>query len=189
MPFTPFHLGSALCLGIPLRRYIHAPTFILSNVVLDIEPLLVLVFGLDYPLHGFFHTLVAAIGVGVALGFVMFYVEGRMHPFYKALLLEGDMILGKRSYIMAGVMGTTLHVLFDSPLYLDIKPLYPLDANPFYGSLSSPEIHLLSFWMGILGLTFYLLLVLFNAYGRLQERHKGVLGSCLKNAEHAIGQE
>lgn len=56
MPFTPFHLGPALCLGSPLREYIHAPTLILANVVLDIEPLIMLITGLSYPLYGYLHT-------------------------------------------------------------------------------------------------------------------------------------
>jgi len=51
MPFTPFHLGPALGLGLPLRRYVYVPTFILANVIVDVEPFLVLFLGLRYPLH------------------------------------------------------------------------------------------------------------------------------------------
>jgi hypothetical protein len=72
MPFTPFHLGPAIAVGLPMRKYFHAPTFIVGNLVLDIEPLLVLVLGVRYPLHGYLHTLVLAIVVGLLLGFVMF---------------------------------------------------------------------------------------------------------------------
>ena len=170
MPFTPFHLGPALFLGIPLRKYIHAPTFILANVILDVEPLLVLTLGLNYPLHGYLHTFIAAISIGVIFSLAMFFLERIMHPLYKTLLFETDAILKKRSFLIAGVMGTMLHVLFDSPLYPDIKPFYPLAANPLYGSASSLEISLLSVWMGILGITFYLLLVLSKTYTRVRER-------------------
>jgi len=48
MPFTPFHLGPALTIGLPLRRFIHAPTFIVANVIVDVEPFLVMVLGLNY---------------------------------------------------------------------------------------------------------------------------------------------
>lgn len=166
MPFTPFHLGPALCLGIPLRKYIHAPTFILANVVLDIEPLLVLITGLNYPLHGYFHTFIAAVGVGVAFGFVMFFLERPMHPLYKRLLLEPEATFKKSQFIIAGVLGTMLHVLFDAPLYWDIKPFYPLTANPLYGSVSSLEIYLLSVWMGVLGIILYSLLFIVWVYKR-----------------------
>jgi membrane-bound metal-dependent hydrolase YbcI (DUF457 family) len=166
MPFTPFHLGPALCLGIPLRKYIHAPTFIVANVLLDIEPLLVLITGLNYPLHGYLHTFVAAIGVGIAFGLVMFFLERSMRPLYKGLQLEPEATFKKSQFIIAGVLGTMLHVLFDAPLYWDIKPFYPLTANPLYGSVSSLEIYLLSVWMGILGIILYSLQFIVWVYKR-----------------------
>ena len=88
MPFTPFHLGPALALGIPLRKYVHAPTFILANVAVDIEPFIVLLLRLDYPLHGYLHTFLFALLFGLAIGFVMFYLEKFFHPLYSTLLLE-----------------------------------------------------------------------------------------------------
>ena len=186
MPFTPFHLGPALCLGIPLRKYIHAPTFILANVLLDIEPLLVLITGLSYPLHGYLHTFVAAIGVGVAFGFVMFFFERTIHPLYRKLLLEPEATFKKSHFIIAGVLGTMLHVLFDSPLYWDIKPFYPLTVNPLYGSVSSLEIYLLSVWMGILGIIFYLLLLTVWAYKRLQKRPSKTQGNNTKIIQEGL---
>jgi hypothetical protein len=181
MPFTPFHLGPALCLGIPLRNYIHAPTFILANVILDIEPLLVLVMGLNYPLHGYFHTFIAAFGIGVAFGLVMFFLERTMPPVYRTVLLEPQTTFKKPQFIVAGVLGTMLHVLFDAPLYWDIKPFYPLTANPLYGSVSSLEIYLLSVWMGILGIIFYSLLLIIWAYKRLRKQPKTRLEKITKN--------
>lgn len=169
MPFTPFHLGPALFFAIPLRRYIHAPTFILANVLLDVEPLFVLVLGLNYPLHGYLHTFAAAVVVGVVFGFAMFFLERSMHPLYKTLLLEPDAVFNKSQFIVAGVLGTMLHVLFDAPLYWDIKPFYPLTVNPLYGSASSVEIDILSGWLGILGVTFYLILLIVWAHKRLRK--------------------
>jgi len=160
MPFTPFHLGPALCLGVPFRSYVHAPTFILANVVLDFEPLLVLTLGLNYPLHGYLHTFLAAIVLGFAFGLGMFLIEGRMHPLYETLQLEPETPLKRSRFTIAGVAGTLLHVLFDSPLYSDIKPFYPLTLNPLYGSVSSSDIFLITFVMGIFGIAFYILILL-----------------------------
>jgi hypothetical protein len=173
MPFTPFHLGPAVCLGVPLRNYFHAPTFILANIIIDIEPLIVLTAGLNYPLHGYFHTFLAAVFVGIAFGLVMFFLEKHMHPLYSALQLEQEVKSNKAKFVVAGILGTTLHVLFDSPLYSDIKPFYPLNANPLYGLVSSSEILLVCVWMGVLGVTFYALL-LFRVYKRLQTRQREV---------------
>jgi hypothetical protein len=160
MPFTPLHLGPALCLGLPLRSYIHAPTFILANVLLDVEPLIVLLLGLNYPLHGYLHTFASAIGVGLAFGFLMFLLERPMGSLYKKLLLKPKVLFKKSQFIVAGVLGAMLHVLFDAPLYWEIKPFYPLTANPLYGWASALEIYLLSFWMGVFGIIFYLLLII-----------------------------
>ena len=43
--------------------------------------------------------------------------------------------------MFAGVLGTLLHVLLDSPLYDDIRPFYPLTANPLYNPALSSEVY------------------------------------------------
>jgi hypothetical protein len=162
MPFTPFHLGPALCLGLPLRKYMHAPTFIVANVILDIEPFLVLIFGLEYPLHGYFHTFLLAFFVGLALGYVMLLLERYLYPLYKALLLETDSRTRLKPFVLAGALGTMLHVLLDSPLYSDILPFYPLTANPLYNPALSSEVYSLCVWMGILGAVIYVGLLVYR---------------------------
>jgi hypothetical protein len=152
-------LGPALCVGLPLRKYVHAPTFILANIILDIEPLIVLLMGLNYPLHGYFHTFVAAIVVGTVLGFVMFLFERILYPLHRKLRLEQEATFKKTNFIVAGVLGTMLHVLFDSPLYGEIRPFYPFTINPMYGLVPSIEVYLLCIGMGVLGIISYLFLL------------------------------
>ncbi|MFW9804127.1 MAG: hydrolase [Candidatus Thorarchaeota archaeon] len=160
MPFTPFHLGPALCLGLPLREYIHTPTFILANVILDIEPFLVLILGLEYPLHGYFHAFLLAFIVGLALGSTMLLLEGYLHPLYRMLLLETDSKTSLKRFVLAGFLGTMFHVLLDSPLYTDIRPFYPLTANPLYNPALSMEVYSLCVWMGIIGAAIYVGLIM-----------------------------
>jgi membrane-bound metal-dependent hydrolase YbcI (DUF457 family) len=126
--------------------------------------MLVLFLGLEYPLHGYLHTLVAALGVGIGLGFVMFLLEKPLKPVYTRLLLEPKAQLKKSQFILAGVLGTMLHILFDAPLYWEIKPFYPITTNPLYGLLSSSEVYFLCFWMGILGIIFYSILLISSFY-------------------------
>jgi membrane-bound metal-dependent hydrolase YbcI (DUF457 family) len=99
----------------------------------------------------------------------MFFLERPMHPLYKRLLLETEAPFKKSQFIIAGILGAMLHVLFDAPLYWEIKPFYPLTVNPLYGSVSSLEIYLLSFWMGVIGIIFYLTLILFRTYKRVRK--------------------
>jgi len=167
MPFTPFHFGPALGLGLPLRKYMHTPTFILASVILDIEPFLVLHYGLDYPLHGYSHTFILAFFVGPLLGYVTYVLERALQPIYKVFLLETGNDLKLRFFLLAGAFGTTLHVLLDSPLYTDIRPFYPLTANLLYNPALSSEIYSLCVWMGILGVIYYAGLLIFLAYRKL----------------------
>jgi hypothetical protein len=171
MPFTPFHLGPALGLGLPLRKYMHAPTFILANFAVDIEPFLVLFLNLHYPLHGYLHTFALAFFFGLAIGFVMFYVEKFLRPAYKVLLLEPSDTPKMPAFLVAGAFGAILHVLFDSPMYTDIQPFFPLTVNHLYNSVSSPAIYLTCVWLGILGLLFYAGLALLHVYKKRRNAH------------------
>jgi membrane-bound metal-dependent hydrolase YbcI (DUF457 family) len=156
MPFTPLHLGPALAVGLPLKKYIHLPTFIVANVILDIEPLIVLMFGLDYPLHGYLHTFLSAITVGLLLGFTMFKIERPLKGLYLKIQLETGKTLPLTSFLIAGVFGAALHVIFDALLYPEMHPLFPLATNPFLGfHVSSLSVFLLCFWLGILALLYY----------------------------------
>ncbi|MCX8181675.1 MAG: hypothetical protein N3D12_01005 [Candidatus Methanomethyliaceae archaeon] len=67
MPFTLFHLGAALAIGIPLRNIVHVPTLILTSMILDFDSFVVLVLGLNCPLHGYFHIIIVSLIVGVFL--------------------------------------------------------------------------------------------------------------------------
>lgn len=170
MPFTPFHFGPALGFGLPLRKYIHVPTFILANVILDVEPFLVLYYGLNYPLHGYLHTLVIAFFVGLSLGYVAFIFERLLRPIYRMLILESSDNMNLKSFVLAGVLGTMLHVLLDSPLYTDVRPFFPLTVNPLYNPSLSLEIYILCFWMGVFGIIWYVALLVLLAYKKLSAK-------------------
>lgn len=166
MPFTPFHLGPGLGLGLPLRRYLHAPTFLLASVIVDVEPLLVLFLGLRYPLHGYLHTFLLAIPIGLVLGCVMFLLENLLHPLYRIFLLETGSSLRLRSFVVAGGLGTGLHVLLDTPLYSDITPFYPMTTNPFHNPALTQEIYSLCIWLGAFGIVYYIGLLGLSIYRR-----------------------
>ena len=170
MPFTPFHLGPALALGLPLRSHIHTPTFLLANIIVDVEPFLVLFLGLRYPLHGYLHTFLLAIPLGFLLGYVMFFLERVLQPLYKMFMLEKNDGLGLKPFLLAGGLGTSLHVLFDAPLYSDIRPFYPSAANLLYNPSLIPEIYGLCVWMGVFGVAYYIALAGLSIYRRLSKK-------------------
>ena len=108
-----------------------------------------LVCGLRYPLHGLLHIFFLAFFAGLALAYVMFLLEKILHPLSKVQLIEFNKNLSLKSFLVAGVLGTTFHVLFDSPLYDDTHPFFPLTMNPMYNPNLSIEIYSVCVWIGI----------------------------------------
>ncbi|MEM0027745.1 MAG: hydrolase [Ignisphaera sp.] len=125
--------------GYFFRKKVHWPTFILASVVVDLEPFLVFVGVLQrYPLHGYMHTFLLGSLCGVLLGYAM-YITRKMHAglFKRLALVENE--IGSAGYLVGGLAGWDLHILMDSPLYTDIKPFYPVQANPLYNAWSYPS--------------------------------------------------
>jgi len=132
MPFTTYHMGVALLVGYPLRRWIDWPTFIVSSIIIDLEPFIVLMAGLRYPTHGLMHTFILSIPFGSAVGFILYVFRERYSRLMVNLALT-DRAYGIGAYISAGILGFSLHTLMDSPLYGEMKPFYPLESNPMLG--------------------------------------------------------
>lgn len=155
MPFTPFHLGPALFFGFLLFRYIHFPAFIIANVILDIEPFSILFFNLGYPLHGFFHSFAGGSIVAIILAILMSKLDKYIQD--RAGIFKLRQNFSSRRIWIASFSGIYLHILFDSPLYRDIKPFYPFDFNPFFniGIFSGFDIYILCILLFIAGVLMY----------------------------------
>ncbi|MBD3261143.1 MAG: hypothetical protein GF334_05590 [Candidatus Altiarchaeales archaeon] len=123
MPFTAFHLGPAFLLA-ALLTPLALPPLIIGSIAVDVEPALILVLGLDLPLHGFLHSLL----FGVLLAFILSFI-------YSFLLGQKFIFVFFFMYL-----GHTVHVILDSMLYSDIKPFLPFGFNPLYGLLSSIQV-------------------------------------------------
>lgn len=154
MPFTLFHFGPALLLGLLSLNYLHFMTFIVANVIVDVEPLLVLIFDLNYPLHGFFHSFLGGFIIGVCFSVFMFLLYSHF-PLLRKLFFLDYGCSSLRGFISAGVLGVFIHILFDSPLYSDIRPFFPLTVNPFYNPSITSSIYFLCVVMFLLGLFLY----------------------------------
>jgi len=155
MPFTPFHFGPALFFGLLFFRYIHFPTFIIANVIVDIEPFLILFFDLDYPLHGFFHSFAGGSIIAIVLALLMGKMDKYIQKLFGVFRLSQE--FSSKSIWIASFSGIYLHILFDSPLYGDIKPFYPSDLNPFFnnGIFSGSNIYLLCVFLFVAGVAMY----------------------------------
>jgi hypothetical protein len=129
MPLTPFHLGPGLLFGLMFLSFLDFPTFLVANVIVDIEPFLILIFQLPYPLHGFFHSFLGGTLVAIPLSFAMHKIRNKITPLLSFFKIEQQVSFKK--ILAAALSGIYLHILFDSVSYLDIQPFFPSAYNPF----------------------------------------------------------
>jgi membrane-bound metal-dependent hydrolase YbcI (DUF457 family) len=135
LPFTPFHLGPALFFGLLLSTAFDLPTFLIANVLPDVEPFAVLFFNVSgYPLHGFFHSYIGATILAAILSFCMYFLRGFFGKVMRVFRLQQSSSLKK--IVFTSFIGAYFHVFLDSFLYSEMMPFYPLQGNVFlaYGS-------------------------------------------------------
>lgn len=139
MPITPLHFGPSAIVSLPLSRYLDVPIFILASVIIDLEPLIVMVFDLNYPLHGIMHTYLIGGMIGLLWGLIGFYTFGILNWGMRILKLSYSKNF--RRTLLSGLLGAWFHILLDSFLYQDIKPFFPLDIKPLYQMIDPSLIY------------------------------------------------
>jgi membrane-bound metal-dependent hydrolase YbcI (DUF457 family) len=165
MPFTPFHWGPALLLGLALFTVFDLPALLISSVIVDVEPFYALRFGRSLPLHGFFHSYMGASILGVLVAFVMYPLRGLSNMIMTRFGLSQESSFKK--ILFTSLFGVYSHVFLDSFLYSEMTPFYPLPANPFIHVVSIYVRY--SFIYGFCGVTFLFSLPLY-AYRILRKR-------------------
>jgi endonuclease YncB( thermonuclease family)/membrane-bound metal-dependent hydrolase YbcI (DUF457 family) len=140
MPYTPFHWGPSSWLGLLLFRYLNFAAFLMASVIIDIEPFCVLVFKLNYPLHGYLHSYFGSSLIAIVLSVIL---VPSLKLINKVMRWAGlDQQSSYKTILISCLLGVYSHVFLDSFLYTDIKPFLPFAANPFYKLISSSAMYL-----------------------------------------------
>jgi len=138
MPFTALHIGPALLVALIAYPLLDTPTMLVSSMVLDLEPLMVILLGLPRPLHGTYHSLTVSTPIGIAVAVFMYLIRGFTSRYMERLRLhQGDNV---RGYLAASLVGVWGHVLLDSFLYGDVSLIYPWRWNPLLGLVSEGAV-------------------------------------------------
>ena len=157
MPFTPFHFGPGIVLGLLLLKKIDFPTFVAANIIIDWRAFLVF-FGLwDRPLHGWVHTYIAATIIAIILGSVMIYIRPLIDRQLREMKIIQEVTKGK--IFLASFSGTFLHVTLDAFHHPYMQTFMPLDIRPLYGLMSTSEVRLVTFSMLFLSFPVYLYII------------------------------
>ena len=126
-------------MGLVFNRYLDLPAFLLANVVVDLEPLAVMTFRWDYPMHGYFHTFLVGGLVGAIWGMGVFGLRGVFQLVMEWLRLAYQP--GVVKAVVSGVLGVWLHVLLDGMIYQDISPFFPWERNPLLGLVNAGKLY------------------------------------------------
>lgn len=159
MPFTPLHIGPSAAIALPLNKYLDVPVFLLVNIIIDIEPLLVMIFGFNYPLHGFIHTFIFAALMGILTALVVYLLR----PLFQWTmdLLHFPYTPNFYKMLAAGVLGASLHIFLDGIYHWDIRPFFPILLNPLYGLITMDLLESVCFLCFLPAVIFYILGVVF----------------------------
>lgn len=158
MPFTPFHMGFGLAAKAAGDSRIGLVSFGVAQVLMDIEPGVRMLTG-SGDLHGWSHTVGGALGVaGVATAgskWLTSWLVRRWNAESAHYGLKWLCVPTSTSYRDLGVgalVGTLSHVVLDSLIHADMRPLAPFSsANPLLGLVAHDTVYSSMVVLGVLG--------------------------------------
>ena len=158
MPITPLHLGpGAVFKAIGGRRFSFV-VFGLAQVAMDLEAIGRFLGG-SYVLHGPVHSLLGATVMGIVVVVVGKPLGERLIRLWNWRLsptqrdwLSVEPRLTWTGTAVGAFLGTYSHVLFDSIMHPDVRPMYPFGGgNYLVGIISVGELHVLCLALGVIG--------------------------------------
>lgn len=150
MPITPFHFGLGAALHGAAPRSVSFLSFCAANVFVDVESLYNLTHQRQ-PVHAFLHTYVGASLVPFAIVLLFLGMRWFASRFWLPDLLSWRSLRVKQVAVGAA-LGAYSHVVFDSIMHSDIRPLAPFsEANGLHLAISLLELHLLCLALGAIG--------------------------------------
>lgn len=155
MPFTPIHMGPGILIKSILQSSFSLMVFGWTQIVMDIQPLIVLISGEGH-LHGFTHTYVGAILIAIFAAFTGKYLS-ELGLKLLNISTKDNLISIKWSVVfLSAFIGSFSHVLFDSIMHADVEPFFPLTLNnQFLGLISVSMLHKVCMYSGLIGAAIY----------------------------------
>jgi membrane-bound metal-dependent hydrolase YbcI (DUF457 family) len=155
MPVTPFHFAPGALLAQATRSRVSFLSFCAANVLIDVESLYNMVTR-QPRIHTFLHTYVGATLAAVAI--VALFFPAR---WLAVKLPQGPLLSWRRLPVSAVVWGALLgawsHVLLDSVMHADIRPLAPFtQTNALHLVISLRSLHEICIATGVLGFIWWL---------------------------------
>jgi hypothetical protein len=141
-------MGPGVALKAVMLRRFSLAVFGWSQIVIDLQPLIVMITG-QGELHGFSHTLLGATLIGLASG-----LSGKpLGELGLHLIRETRHLpITWQAAFTSALIGTYSHIAIDSIMHSDVFPLAPLtNTSPFHRMISIEALHLLCLASALIG--------------------------------------
>ncbi|MCP4237777.1 MAG: hypothetical protein GY770_30110 [Aestuariibacter sp.] len=148
MPFTPLHMGPGLIVKACMQGTFSLMVFGWSQILIDIQPLVVLLSGKG-ELHGFSHTYIGATIVAVVSALTGKYL-GEIG--LRVLRMENYNPIGWKVAFISAFIGGYSHVFIDGIMHSDMRPLAPFSQQGvFLGIVNIDTLHILCVLSAVIG--------------------------------------
>ena len=128
MANTLSHFGPSALVAILFYRYINFPVFVLANIVIDIESVILALFRPGPSSHKYFHTFILGAATGIVWGLVCYASSDVLQWTTNLLKLPYELSLA--GILLSAVTGIWLHIVIDAVSHPRMIPFYPLKGNP-----------------------------------------------------------
>ncbi|GLR71009.1 metal-dependent hydrolase [Agaribacter marinus] len=155
MPFTPLHMGSGILIKSLLQGGFSLMVFGWTQIVMDIQPLIVLITGEGH-LHGFTHTYVGAVLVAIFAALTGKHLSELGLKLLKITENNLPISITWSVVLLSAFVGSFSHVLLDSIMHADVEPFFPFTQdNLFLGIISVSTLHKVCIYSGLIGTAIY----------------------------------
>jgi len=155
VPFTPFHMGPGILVKAILQGSFSLMVFGWAQIVMDIQPLFVLITGEGH-LHGFSHTYIGATLLAVFSALSGKYLSETGLKISGISQKENPVIIRWWVSFLSAFTGTYSHVMLDSIMHGDVEPYYPLTRqNELQGLITVSQLHQFCIYSALAGTIIY----------------------------------
>jgi len=155
MPFTPIHMGPGVLIKSLLQGSFSLMVFGWTQIVMDIQPLIVLISGEGH-LHGFTHTYVGAILIAIFAALTGKYLSEFGLKILRISKNENPISIVWWVVFSSAFIGSFSHVLLDSIMHSDVEPFFPFTLNnQFLGLIPVSMLYKVCLYSGLVGASIY----------------------------------
>lgn len=165
MPITPFHIIAAAPIKAIIPRHFSWSIFTLTNIFIDLEPITYFIFT-GIPSHKFFHSIFGATLIGLICALFFRKLCGNyimkwnknLHPIDRKWLEVRNPKINIFEALLGGLIGAWSHLILDSMMHEDIKPLWPFISSNSLLGLLSPDL-ILYLCLGLLATGIFIFII------------------------------